>query len=206
MQATSRILIAGCALAALLAPAIQAELSSTHARPAGTPKARPAAFQANPGGHVAQTDSGFGAGFWIAPTDSVGFASAQLYDGSGRVRYAMRANLLPAAPSLPYEDQQGGFLGTLLGVDANGGKTVIAGVSGKWIRHASGMGEFGLDIVLDTGDPNQPTVDIGQIDGALLDQNTVPMVMEQPGLDTEPVDDGPATQGYLCLQWSIQRP
>jgi hypothetical protein len=198
MQPVSRIILS----AALLAPALQADVSRTLARPRTTLSATvsgvaPAHF----GAHLANLgDSGFGAGMWIPPTDLPGFASAQLFDGMGHLRYTMRASLLAAQAGPPTMDQQGGFLGLLFSVDASGQKSPAAQISGKWIRHPNGWGEFDVEVLVESGDRNQPLVSIGQIQGSLLPVGIIP----GPGI--EPIDGGevdPSAPGELVLMWSI---
>lgn len=198
MRSISKVLLSCGALAACLAPALQAEKSGAQLQPKDS-----ATTQTDSGATQHQflpVGSGSGAGFWIAPTDSAGFASAQLYDAAGRVRYTMRANLLPAGSGLPGMDEQGGFLGVLSAVDRIGNKTKVADISGKWIRHADGFAEFGVEIMIQTKDGDQPLVSVGAIDGALLPPGIMPL------LDYEPVDDegeAGAAVGQLVLQWAI---
>ena len=206
MRPISRILLSCGGFAAFLAPMLQAQAPSlsvkTHALAAGT------VHSISPNRPPLQPtflgDSGFGAGSWIpASLRTLGFASAQLFDEAGRERYTMRASLLPAQSGLPGMDQQGGFLGQLFSVDGAGRKTAFAEVSGKWIRHPNGIGEFDVEVIGWSGDRNQPYVSLGSIQGSLLP----PGIM--PGPDMEPVDeDGtiPALPGELVLVWNIPQP
>ena len=203
MRPLSRILLSASSLAALLAPALMAET-------AGTLRSRPDATNARSGRtpgnlHDANTSSGFGAGMWIAPTDLMGFASAQLYDAAGNVRYTMRANLLPAQAVPRGMDLQGGFLGILFRVEANGERVLVADVSGKWIQTGAETAEFDVDVMARTGDDLRPFEVIGRIQGALLPANVIPAA-GGPGI--EPVDDldepdGPSSPGHLALSWVI---
>jgi hypothetical protein len=200
MRPISKLLLSAGALAACLAPALQAELSGAQLQPFLDTQASDSV----PGSTLTQflpAGSGTGCGIWIAPTESAGFASAQLYDVAGRLRYTMRANLLPAQSNLPGLDVQGGFLGVLFLVDRIGNKTKVADISGKWVRHADGFGEFGVEMVVHTGNRDQPQVSAGVIEGALLP----PGIMPGPGyvpVEGDQDESGPAV-GQLALQWVI---
>src|SRR5262245_42652150 len=147
MRPLSRILLSAGACAAFLAPALPAlAAESTVSSGAGAGALIPPSLG----------DSGLGSGMWIPPTDSSGFASAKLFDVYGRLRYALRASLLPAQKGPPGMDEQGGFLGQLSSVDASGARTPFAEVSGKWIRHPNGWGEFDVEVDVWSGDRNQP--------------------------------------------------
>lgn len=206
MRPHSRILLSSGAFAAFLAPALHAQV---HAKLSGA-LARPSAVvqtTMSAGAAARQMilptrlgDSGFGAGMWIPPTDLPGFASAQLFDDAGHLRYTMRASLLPAQSGPPTMDQQGGFLGQLFSVDASGRKSALAEISGKWIRHPNGWGEFDVEVLVESGDRNQTLVSIGQIQGSLLPPGIIP----GPGIERADRDEvDPAAPGELVLMWSI---
>lgn len=192
MRPLSRILISSSACALLLAPAL---LAGSDAKRSGA--------SVHSGAAATLGDSGFGAGMWIPATNTPGFVSARLYDGEANLRYALRANLVPGQLPPPGMDQQGGFLGVLLAVDARGAKSVRAQVSGKWILHPNGWGEFDVDVLVPTGDKNQPLVSIGAIQGSMLP----PGIMPSP--DAGDVDtvagqkDQAAESGEVVLMWSI---
>lgn len=203
MRPTSRILLCSSVFAAFLAPELRASTTGVLARRptavisatvSGTTAPRRQAHLAPLG------DSGRGAGMWLPATDLPGFASAQLFDGAGRLRYTMRASLLPAQSVPAGMDQQGGFLGELSSVDAAGRKAPMAKISGKYIRHPNGWGEFEVEVLVESGDRLQPLVSIGQIQGSLLPPGVIPA----PGV--EPFDEGevePVLPGELVLIWSI---
>jgi len=132
----------------------------------------------------------------------IGFASAKLYDGFGNHRYTMRANLIPGLPPPPNMDAQGGFLGQLFSVDGRGRKVAMAEVSGKWIRHPNGWGEFEVDVLVPTGDKRQPLVAIGAIQGSLVPSGIMPMTVDRTQLAAgEPIDL--TAPGELVLMWTI---
>jgi hypothetical protein len=200
MRPNSRYLISGSLLALCIAPALRAELPGANSQPrsdaVGTSHGVPTHQRT-----IQPTGSGAGAGMWIAPVDGLGFASAQLSDDAGNIRYTMRANLLPSGPVPPGMDEQGGFLGLLFEVDANGKKTQVAELTGKWIRHPNGFGEFGVEAMVVTGDRNQPMVSAGQIEGALLPPGILPGPSVEPA---EGDDPDPAAPGELVLRWTLR--
>ena len=206
MRPLSRILLSSGAFAAFLAPMVLAQSPSlsvkTHALATGSI----ARFSPNrpPIQPTFVGDSGRGFGTWIPPSSgSLGFAGAQLWDEAGHLRYTMRASLLPAQRGLPGMDQQGGFLGELSSVDGSGRKTAFAEVSGKWIGHSDGSGEFDVEVLAWSGDRNQPRISIGSIQGVLFAPGTI------PGPDIQPVDEDGTEPAYprdLVLAWSIPQP
>ena len=192
MRPISRMLLFSGACAALLAPAMHAQLASKTVGAARDPRAP-----------VYTDDSGFGAGTWIPATaSSLGFASAKLYDGFQNHRYTLRANLIPGLPPPPGMDEQGGFLGTLSSVDALGRRKVVAEVSGKWIRHPNGWGEFDVEVLVPGADARQPLVAIGQIQGSLVPAGIMPMVADRTGLAGDEAHET-VMPGELVLMWSI---
>jgi hypothetical protein len=158
-------------------------------------------------------DSGFGAGMWIEATNTPGFVSARLYDTDLNLRYSLRANLLPALPPPPGMDLQGGFLGVLLAVDAKGGKSVVAQVSGKYIRHANGWGEFDVEVLVPSADKNQPLVSIGTIQGSMLPPGVIACFgpeagegiapSQGAGVDTAAASKDEVESGEVVCIWSI---
>jgi hypothetical protein len=203
MQPLSRILLSSGACALFLAPVLLAD--QRDAKQTGTPVQT---------GHSATLgDSGFGAGLWIPATSTLGFVSARLYDADLNLRYSLRANLLPGGPSLPGMDQQGGFLGVLLGTDAKGGKSVVAQVSGKYILHPNGWGEFDVDVLVPNADKNQPPVSIGVIQGSMLPPGVMPCFgqgggagpaqSQGPGADTVAGSKDEVEGGEVVCIWNI---
>lgn len=195
MRPLSRILLSSGACALILAPAL---LAQRGAKQSGAP--------VHSGTSATLGDSGFGAGMWIPATNTLGFVSARLYDGDANLRYALRANLVPGLPSLPGMDQQGGFLGVLLAVDAKGGKSVIAQVSGKWILHPNGWGEFDVDVLVPSAEKGQPLVSIGVIQGSMLPPGIMPSALvvnpDVAGTVAGPKAEAPES-GEVALMWSI---
>jgi hypothetical protein len=192
MRPLSRLLISGAALAAALAPALRAEvrLSSLHALAVAAPQA-PAT---NPG-HLLPIGSGDGTGLWIAPTDTVGLASANLYDDSGRLRFTLRASLTRYMPANGMTNEQGGLFGVLFSVDRNGVKKLAGQVVGTWVRHVDGTGNFGLQILARSKNPSFPLVQVGAIEGVL----SAPL--PAPVGHLHPYD--PAAPAKLTLTWEI---
>ncbi|MFN0007384.1 MAG: hypothetical protein ACKVXR_05700 [Planctomycetota bacterium] len=191
MRPLPRILLSSAACALILAPGL---LAHRHTKQSGAP--------VQSGASSTLGDSGFGAGMWIPATNELGFLSARLYDGDANLRYSLRANLVPGGPSLPGMNQQGGFLGVLLAVDAKGGKSVVAQVSGKWVRYPNGWAEFDVEVLVPSGDKNQPLASIGVIQGSMLPPGLVPA--PDSGADTVAgeKDEAPAS-GEVVLMWSI---
>jgi len=145
---------------------------------------------------------------WIPATNTPGFLSARLYDGEANLRYSLRANLVPGQLPPPGMDQQGGFLGVLLAVDARGAKSVMAQVSGKWILHPNGWGEFDVEVLVPSGDKGQPLVSIGSIQGSMLPPGVMPsalVVDPDAGVSTvtgEEKAEAPES-GEVVLMWTI---
>jgi hypothetical protein len=110
-------------------------------------------------------------------------------------------------------DLQGGFLGVLLAVDAKGAKSVVAQVSGKYIVHANGWGEFDVEVLVPSAEKGQPLVAIGVIQGTMLPPGIMPSFgpgagagpapSQGTGADTaaEPKDE--VESGELVCIWSI---
>jgi hypothetical protein len=194
MKILSRSLLFAAAFSAVLAPALLAELPGARLRPVGSHslslKARPA--------DLLPTGSGTGSGLWIAPTDVNGFASAKLYDSTGRQRYSLRATMVYFVPDNGNGDVQGGFFGVLLASSKGGKMGPVAEVNGTWIRHADGSGHFSADIVANSGGGSMVT--IGQLAGSLQS----PFVMPGPHVDPydEPGDSAPR-RARLAMNWTI---
>jgi len=186
MRPLFRVLLSVGAIAAFLAPAFPRAAAETTLSDSGSGALLPPSTFLG--------DSGLGSGMWIPPTELPGFASARLFDGYGHLRYTMRASLLPVLPGPPNMDQQGGFVGQLFAVDANGNKSELGQVSGKWIRHPSGEGEFDVEVLVWSGDRNQPLLSIGSIQGVLGPLRILPV--EGDGAVITP-------SGEIVLMWSI---
>jgi hypothetical protein len=157
--------------------------------------------------HVLPAGSGFGSGTWQLPATGMGWASAEILDPSGRLRYVMRANLVRSGEIPPIGmPEQGGFLGVLLLVEGNSVREPVATIEGKWYRELDGSGAFGVDILVPTEHLDHPMVDIGTIQGVLRAPRAVSQVPRaiarisgSPKIDITRA----STLGRLALTWVL---
>jgi len=112
--------------------------------------------------------AGLAAGSWRLPGQGSGSATLDLFGESGNLMYVVRASLLRSGEFPPEGmPEQGGFLGTLILVEADGSRSAVAEVAGKWVRESNGTGTFGADIRVRTERLDEPYMTIGAIEGVL---------------------------------------
>jgi hypothetical protein len=164
MRRPARFLMSTAAILAASVPAAAGVLRGAHAidrarTPPGAEPLIPA--------HALPSGAGFGAGTWRLPAAGSGYATAELRDPSGRLRYVVRADLV-RSPEFPPEGmpEQGGFQGVLLAVRGRV-REPVAQVSGTWILEPDGTGAMGAAILAPSEDVEHPLVEIGRIDGVL---------------------------------------
>lgn len=114
---------------------------------------------------LAPAAAGMGSGSWIIPTDVVGDVDAILEDSTGTQVFQLEASLTRFIASGATRDEEGGLYGELLAVDRTGALVSVADVEGRWIQHTNGTGSVAALIRVRTGDPKNPLVVVGSVDG-----------------------------------------
>jgi len=197
MRRLARFLMSPAAILAASVPAAAAVLRGAHAiERARTP---PGAEPLIPA-HALPSGAGFGAGTWRLPAAGSGYATAELRDPSGRLRYVVRADLV-RTPEFPPEGmpEQGGFQGVLLAVRGPGLREPVAQVSGTWILEPDGSGAMGAAILAPSEDVEHPLIEIGRIEGVLRAPRAVSRLVPLRGSG----HGGAATLGRFSATWVL---